>query len=231
MSKNNIKNHLNRLKLNNLYFLIKLISELELPSQLTENFYEFFLLIYKLTDIFQSFFWYVIASVNLALRIKKRVDFFLEIIYIQYQLLNRKKFNIFWPLHFDQENNIIKYKKMIQLAENYILKILKFRIFIKNTKNILKFYKFKSLYYNIKKKYPLFINFPELTFMCPLTSFMSTSCDFFSKIWFDFGFIRKDCFPWWRYFNIREAELEYFDQTLTRIYCSTELKFSWEDNV
>ena len=217
---------LNLTKLNNLYLFLKINSLIYL-SPFVIKFFRFIThVLYKIKNRFLKFTWYLVTAINLSMRIDRKDDGFLEIVYVHFQILNKKKFNIFWYLHISEENYFVEAKKIFQILEKIILKKLRFRIpikFEKETANIMfqiyyfrKVRKLKLLYYKLKQKRDMYYYVKQ-----PIDSFLSIP----SIIWYNLKILKDKSFPWWRYFNIRETELEYYDQIITFVYSSTGLKF------
>jgi hypothetical protein len=216
---------LNRIKLNNLYLFLKINSLIHLSSFINKFIRYVIQVFYKIINRFFQFIWYLVTTINLSVRIDRNADCFLDIVYIHFQILNKKKFNIFWYIHISEENYVMEAKKMFQLLEKIILKKLRFRIPIKFEKkkaNIMfrmcyfkKTRKLKLLYNKIKQKKDIFYYVKQ-----PIDSFLPIP----SIIWYKLKKLKDQSFPWWRYFNIRESELEYCDQIITFAQCSTGFK-------
>jgi hypothetical protein len=216
---------LNQIKLHTLFFFLKINSLIYLSAFITKFIRYVSQVLYTITNRFLLFSWYLVTAINLSLRIDRKADCFLEIVYIHFRILNKKKFNIFWYLHINEENYFVKARKMFQILEKIILKKLRFRIPVKFEKEKIntifplyyfkKIRKLKLLYNKIKQKKEIYYYIKQ-----PMDSFLSIP----PLIWYNLKILKDQSFPWWRYFNIRETELEYYDQIITFAYSSTGLK-------
>jgi hypothetical protein len=176
---------------------------------------------------FIEFSWYILASLNLSLRLEKGVDLFFDIVYIHYQNLNKKRSKIFWNLCIKEEFYFSEAKKMIKISEKDILKKLRLRIPMKiknffvveniQLKYLKKTKKINFLYYLLKKKLKKFFSFKNI--------FVSSLNIIWVEIWYYLTTFKNNGSPWWRFFNIREVELEYYDQLMCLLFSSTILYF------
>ena len=130
---------------------------------------------------------------------------------INLQLLNDRKAKIFLN------------EKLINLMKN-IFKIFKFRLFWKSdfffskkvsTKN----FRTKSKKALSNKILKTKLDAKKILFMTRSAHFC-TMDSFISFTWFVYTHFPLKSFPWWRSFNTREAELEYFEQIMVLTSCT-----------
>ena len=105
---------LNQIKLNTLYIFLKINSSIYLSPFITKFVRYVIQLLYKIINRSFQFSWYLVTAINLSLRIDRKDDCFLEIAYIHFQILNKKKFNIFWYLYVSEENYFLEARKMFE---------------------------------------------------------------------------------------------------------------------
>ena len=219
---------LNQIILNVNYLVSKYYSFLNIPFFTIKFIIFMSKMLFKISNHFLEFSWHIVTVLNLSFKIKREFDFLYDIVYIQLQILNKKKYNLFWNVYIKEKNYFSKIIKIIQMSENYILKKLKFRMPMKFEKQPLvkfshyiklkKVKKLKSLYYKLLKKKYLILNIKNFFF----TS-LSTSNMIWYEIWYSLKSLKKEKFPWWRYFNVRESDLEYYDQFISFNFSITGL--------
>nr|UXY87758.1 hypothetical protein CcurKRNrm2_p067 [Cryptomonas curvata] len=216
---------LNRIKLNIYYLVCKFEFILKMPC------YKYNFIIYVIKILlglvynFLELSWHTVASLNLLLRLDKGFDFLINIEYVYYQHLNKKKFNTFWNLSIKEKYYFCEAKKMIQISEDFILKKSKLRIPMVLKKKFSskqfqpKYYKktkkLKLLYLLYKKKVNMFSSFKHI--------FITSLNIIWYEMWYNLILFKAEHFPWWRYFNIREVELEHYDQIMSLIFSSTAM--------
>mmetsp|Transcript_8011 Transcript_8011/g.15944 ORF Transcript_8011/g.15944 Transcript_8011/m.15944 type:complete len:239 (+) Transcript_8011:648-1364(+) len=174
-------------------------------------------------------FWCLPAFLSLVLKIKEKLCFRINSIHSYRDAFVKKYYNFYQVV---VPENIKKFylnsRNLILFIGNFILKGLQFKIHFKLVKklsyNFLRMKKFLESFFSIPKEFrKMLSNFGNFEKKSPVYHFlneMSLGCTIGSEIWIRLK-LHRIRIPWWRFINVRECELEFFEQSFTFQYCST----------
>jgi len=174
-----------------------------------------------------NFIWCLVLYLILVMKSEEKMAFTFSELDICQRIFSAQYFNSYFNESFpENEKRVSIFYNFFFILQTFILQTLQFKIHLKLNEN--PNLVFRKFLFSRKKNF----NFEKLSFSnvdletkynisffltSSLTS-LTLKCSSCSEYWFgSFEFF----FPWWRFFYIRECEMEFFEQKMTFESCST----------